>query len=54
MRKKYQKKELVNAFKNTPEAKGYVGKPRKKWLDDTENDLKTVGFRDWRKETPGS
>ena len=30
------------------EGKSSIGKPRKKWLDDVENDLKKVCLRAWR------
>jgi hypothetical protein len=33
----------VKVFKNTPEGKRSVEKPRKRWLDDVENDLKKLG-----------
>jgi hypothetical protein len=36
---------VKNVFKNTPEGKGCVGKPRKRWLDDAENDLKKIGVK---------
>jgi hypothetical protein len=32
-------------FVNIPEKKRSVGKPRKRWLDDAEDDLKQMGFR---------
>jgi hypothetical protein len=35
-------------FKNIPERKRSVGKPRKRWLDDIENDLKQMGVIGWR------
>jgi hypothetical protein len=51
-------KRAVKVFNNTPEGKRSVGKPRKRCLDDFENDLKNMGVRIWRKniwiETPGN
>jgi hypothetical protein len=39
----------TKVFKNIPEAKLSVGKPRKRGLDDVENDLQKTGARGWRK-----
>jgi hypothetical protein len=36
-------------FKNTSERKRSVGKLRKRWLDDIENDLKKIDIRGWRR-----
>jgi hypothetical protein len=36
-------------FKNTPEGERSVGKPRKRCLNDVENNLKHIGVRSWRK-----
>ena len=36
-------------FKNIAEGKMSVEKPRKRWLDDAENNLKKIGVRGWRK-----
>jgi hypothetical protein len=44
-------------FANIPEGKCAVGKPRKRWLADDENNMKEVGVRGWRnigRETPGN
>ena len=35
-------------FKNTPQRKRFLGKPRKRWLDDA-NCLKKMGVRGWWK-----
>jgi hypothetical protein len=45
VRKKCLKKKL---FKNTPDGKRSVGKPRKRWLDDVENYLKKIGVMGWK------
>jgi len=36
-------------FMNIQEGKGSIGKPRKKWLGDVENDLKKVCLRGRRR-----
>jgi hypothetical protein len=33
---------VKRSFKNTPKGKRSFGKPRKKWVDNVENDLKTM------------
>jgi hypothetical protein len=40
---------VKKVFKNMPEGKLSFGKPRKKCLDDVENDLKKMDVRGWRK-----
>jgi len=40
---------VIKVFKNFPEGKRYVGKPRKRWLDEVENDLKKMDIRRLRK-----
>jgi hypothetical protein len=35
-----EERTMKKLFKNTTEGKRSVGKPRKKWLDYSENDLK--------------
>jgi hypothetical protein len=46
MSKERYVKKLI---KNIPEEKRSLGKPRKRWSDDTENDLKKMGVKGWRK-----
>jgi hypothetical protein len=33
---------VKKVFKNIPEGKGSIGKQRKRWLDNVENDLKKM------------
>ena len=40
---------VKKVFENIPEGKGFVDKPRKRWLDDAENDLKNMNYKEWRK-----
>jgi hypothetical protein len=40
---------VKTAFANIPEGKRTVGKPRKSWLADDENNVKEVGVRGWSK-----
>ena len=47
-------------FKNIPEGKRFVGKPRKRRMYEVENDVKKIGVPGWRKmardriNTPGN
>ena len=40
---------MKKVFRNTPEGKRSVEKPRKRCLDDVEDYLKKMGVRKWRK-----
>ena len=40
---------MKKVFKNASEGKMFVGKPRKRWLNSVENDVKKIGVRGWRK-----
>jgi hypothetical protein len=41
--------EERNALTNTPEGERFVGKPRKRWLDNVENDREKTGVPGWKK-----
>jgi hypothetical protein len=38
-----EERAVKKLFKNIREGKRSLGKPRKRWLDDVENDLKKLG-----------
>jgi hypothetical protein len=40
---------VKRVFKNIPDGKCSVGKPRKRWLVDVDNYLKKMSVRGWRK-----
>ena len=40
-----EERTVKKVFKKAVEEKRAVLKPRKRWFDDTENDLKKMGFR---------
>ena len=44
-----ENRTVKKVFKYIQQGKKSVGKPRNKWLDDAENNLKKVGVTGWRK-----
>jgi hypothetical protein len=40
-----EERTVKKVFQNMPQGKTSVGKPRKRWLDDVENDLEKKGVR---------
>jgi len=44
-----EERTVKKVFENIPEGETSVGKPRKRWLDGDENDLKKEAIRGWRK-----
>jgi hypothetical protein len=44
-----EERTVKRVFKNIPDGKCPVGKPRKRWLVDVDNDLKKISVRGWRK-----
>ena len=47
--RKPEERTVKKVFENILEGKTSLGKPRKRWLDDVENDLKKEVIRGWRK-----
>jgi len=39
----------LRKLKDELKAKRSIGRPRRRWLDNVENDLKKTGVRNWRK-----
>jgi hypothetical protein len=48
--KNSRKKNCEESVSVYPRRNKSVGKPRHRWLDDVENDLKKMGVRGWRKK----
>jgi hypothetical protein len=44
-----QRRVVKKFFENKPEGRRKVGRPRLRWLDDVENDLRVVKVKRWRK-----
>ena len=44
-----EERNVKKVFNNTHEGRRSVGKPRKRWLDDVENELKEMRVRGCRK-----
>jgi hypothetical protein len=42
-----EERNVKKVVTNIPEGRISVGKPRKRWLDDTVNNLKNMGGRAW-------
>jgi hypothetical protein len=43
--------ELLKIFESKPEGRRNVGRPRLRWQDDVENDLRVMRVKRWRKKT---
>jgi hypothetical protein len=44
-------RRTVKNVRKIPEGRRSVRKPRKRWLDDAENNPNTMGVRAWRKKS---
>jgi hypothetical protein len=42
---KNARRSVKKVFKNIPEGKRSIGRPRKRWLDNNENGLKKIGVK---------
>jgi hypothetical protein len=45
-----QRREVKKIFDSKPEGRRKVGRPRLRWLDDVENDLRVMKIKRWRKK----
>ena len=43
-------RKCKKVYRGKPEGRRKVGRPRKRWLDDVEEDLKSIGVRGWRRK----
>jgi plasmid maintenance system killer protein len=46
----YQRRVVKNILESKPEGRRKVGRPRLRWLDDAENDLRVMKVKRWRKK----
>jgi hypothetical protein len=44
-----QRRVVKKIFESKPEGRRKAGRPRLRWLDDVENDLRVVKVKRWRK-----
>jgi hypothetical protein len=45
-----QRRVVKKIFEIKPEGRRKVGRPRLRWLDDVENDLRVIKVKRWRKK----
>jgi hypothetical protein len=45
-----QRRVVKKIFDSKPEGRRKVGRPRLRWLDDVENDLRVMKIKRWRKK----
>jgi len=44
---------IQKVFQEKPDTRAKAGRPKLRWLDCTENDMKSVGVKKWRKKAEG-
>jgi hypothetical protein len=44
-----KERSVKKVFKSIPDEKSSVGKPRKRWMGNIDNDQKKMGVRGWKK-----